>query len=117
DSVTLIVSPKVSEKTGRYLKPHGAALARAACPRFVVSGDPGSPYHRLPTWVSEFSRDIYVSPMAVYRHAPGATRRLYDERSAPDLADRTSAERISFWDEGLLDKDACRRNYEYAAEL
>ena len=88
--------------------------------KFVVSGDPDSPYYSVPDWAHEWRwerlRDVYVSPMAEYNHVPNETRAIYEARAKPALDDRNRAERVSFWEPGLLDMEKCRRNYEYAAE-
>lgn len=128
DRTTVVVSPKRPEKKdGLPLDPMWlrwpplplASLLRADCLKFVLSGDPESAYHWVPDWAREWrrqtGREIYVSPMAEYNHTPEQTRALYDARRAPSLAERTAAEKISFWEPGLLDLAKCRRNYEYAA--
>lgn len=124
DWVTVVVSPKCAEVDGkptRYLRPGDATLSRADCLKFVLSGDPDSPYHEVPDWALEWQpagdrAPVYVSPMAEYNQLPEQTRAIYAARLSPDdLADRTAAEKISFWEPGLLDMAKCRRNYEYAA--
>lgn len=118
-ATTLVVSPKCARGRSEYLRPPAPVLARADCLKFVVSGDPASPYAAVPEWAlawrRETRRDVYVSPMAEYNHLPEQTRVLYDARRAPDMAAREAAEKISFWEPGLLDLVRCRRNYEYAA--
>ena len=124
---TVVVSPKRPEKQDR--RPPGplekwpplplTSLLRADCLKFVLSGDPESPYHSVPDWAHEWccqtGREIYISPMAEYNHAPEQALALYDARGAPSLAERTAAERVSFWESGLLDMKKCQRNYEHAA--
>ena len=124
---TVVVSPKRPEKRdGRPPGPREEwpplpldSLLRADCLKFVMSGDPESPYHSVPDWAHEWrrqiGREIYVSPMAEYHRTPEQTRALYDARRAPSLSQRTAAERVSFWEPGLLDMEKCRRNYEHAA--
>lgn len=119
-TVTCVVSPKCLELGSRaYPRPIKAVLEQADCLKFVMSGDPESPYHRVPEWAHEWKgytgREIYVSPMAEYRYLPEQTQQLYQARRRPSLEVRTAAERISFWESGLLDMEKCRRNYEYAA--
>ena len=118
----VVVSPKCAERGGRvthYLIPSQAALRRADCLKFVISGDLGSPYASVPAWALEWrrrtGREIYMSPMAEYLRTPGTTRALYDARRAPSMAERVAAEAVSFWESGLLDMGKCRRNYEHAA--
>lgn len=122
EGTCVVMSPKCAERLGaptHYLRPPAAALARADCLKFVVTGDPASIYHAVPDWALDWRRQtgraIYVSPMAEYRHAPGQTQALYDARRTPTMGERTAAEKVSFWEPGLLDMDKCRRNYEYAA--
>jgi len=117
-----VVSPKCAEVDGKpthYLRPNAAVLERARCLKFVVTGDPGSPYHAVPNWALDwrltYGRDVFISPMAEYLRTPEQARALYEARGAPDLVARSAAERVSFWEPGLLDMEKCRRNYEYAA--
>jgi organic radical activating enzyme len=119
----VVVSPKCVEVGGaptRYYGPNLRAIARANCLKFVVCADADSPYYSIPSWALEWrertGRDVYVSPMAQYNHAPGMTQKIYDARRDPSMVERTAAERVSFWEPNLLDMQTCRRNYEYAAE-
>lgn len=122
--VLVVVSPKCAEGANgptRYLRPPDPSLARADCLKFVMSGDPPSPYASVPTWaldwVDETGREVYVSPMAEYTRTPEQASRLYSDRyAAADMASRSAAEKVSFWEPGLLDLDKCRRNYEHAAQ-
>lgn len=117
DGVVIVVSPKAP--AGHYPRPPTKSLARADCLKFVISGDPASPYHAVPDWAlawrAETGREVYVSPMAEYRRTPEQARAIYEARRAPSMAERSEAERVSFWEPGLLDMEKCRRNYEYAA--
>lgn len=122
EGATIVVSPKCIEKDGaplRYIKPPAASLARAACLKFVMSGDPESLYYSVPEWALEWKettgRPVFVSPMAEYNHLPEDTRALYEARRDPTIAEREKAERVSFWEPGLIDMEKGRRNYEYAA--
>lgn len=116
----VVVSPKPAQsgQPGYRELP----LKRADCLKFVLSGDPASLYHEVPRWAVEWQAmggrelcEIYVSPMAEYRRTPEQARAAYEARRAPSMEERTAAERVSFWEPGLLDMDKCRRNYEYAA--
>jgi organic radical activating enzyme len=117
--VTVVVSPKAPG--GHYNRLPDAALARADCLKFIISADPDSPYREVPDWAREWAarqgrpRALYVSPMAEYLRTPAETEAVYASRAAPSMAARSAAERISFWEPGLLDMDKCRRNHEYAA--
>ena len=123
DATTVVVSPKCAELAGAvrpYAELPVGTLTRADCLKFVMCDDPQSPYSEVPYWAlawrEKTGRAIYVSPMAQYNHPPGATQRMYDARRDPDIAERTAAERISFWEPNLLDMERCQRNYEYAAK-
>lgn len=121
--VTQVVSPKCLEKDGqavRYLTPNDKALAWAHYLKFILSADAYTPYHSVPEWAAEWKkqdpdREIYVSPMNVYKSIPqkmklllGKTDKTLEERSTTD-------EVVSFWEPGVLDMEANRRNHEYAA--
>lgn len=99
--VSFVVSPKASYKAGRYGVISDKVLQHAHCLKFVLDADPRSPHHKVPDWAFEKARNheysIYVSPMAIYN-------RPY------------SGEVSSIWDEGLINKEATSRNYEYAAQ-
>lgn len=100
---TLVVSPKITELarvgTIDYPKLNHAVEDQLDYLKFVVHADPNNPYHNVPEWANKYP--TYVSPMAMYK--PGIT--------SPNKAV------ISMWDEGIFDKEATRRNYEYAGEL
>lgn len=118
DWVTVVVSPKCAELEGRptrYFQPSPAALARADCLKFILCGDLSSPYYTVPDWALERGAAVYVSPMAEYMRPPEEARALYGQRMLPDMRQRSAAERVSFWEPGMLDMEKCRRNYEYAA--
>ena len=114
----LVVSPKCAEKNGKpthYLKPQYDTLMRANTLKFVMSGDPGSPYFTVPYWALQWmditGGPVYVSPMNEYTHYPDQSL----ERAGGDLKARTKGERVSFWEPGLLDLEKVRRNHEHAA--
>ena len=117
--VDVVVSPKCLEKSGkavRYLEVHQSCLERAACFKFVVSADPESPYHDIPDYAKKTSLPIYVSPMNIYTRLPSKALR-FDGTKAGLEERSTTDEVISFWEEGLLDRDANKANHEYAARL
>ena len=107
-------------KAERYLQPNKETLENAACLKFVISAEEDSPYNTVPEWAFAWKnekqgRDIYVSPMNVYKSIPqkmkllmGKTDKTLEERSTAD-------EIVSFWEEGVLDQKANQRNHEYAA--
>lgn len=118
---TLIVSPKCSEKTGKYLKPNMNVLARADCLKFVMSGDPESPYHTIPDWALAFARDsgrrVYCSPMNIYNTQPKKSKALRSTKNDITLEERSTVDEvISFWEPGLLNMVDNQRNHEYTAQ-
>ena len=130
EDVTLVVSPKCSEKDGKpigYLKPNADMLARADYLKFVLSADPVSPYHLVPEWALQWldrddddsfrflERQIYVSPMNIYNKEPekGKLARMSNEER--DLDTRSTVDEvISFWEPGLLNMAANQANHEHA---
>jgi 7-carboxy-7-deazaguanine synthase len=115
DDVQIVVSPKCSEGIKpHYLRPHDTAFQNACCLKFLISAHPDSPYHHLPNWEEIGVRQpVYISPITVYAREPEATKRLAQE---PGIDIRSQLERISFWEDGMIDKEATRENYAYAAE-
>jgi organic radical activating enzyme len=122
--VTLVVSPKVSEKDGvmgRYLKPSDAVLARADALKFLVDADDSSPYYQLPvwalTWVGKNARrPIFISPMNYY--LPDTKVQFVKklkQRAEEDGLPHEPA--VSFWDSKILDRSRNQANHEYAALL
>lgn len=115
NSIYLVVSPKCAEVNGvprDYQQLSKRVLDRAGCLKFVMSANPGSPYHTVPKWALDWRRDtgkpIYVSPMNEYK----SYQRTH---GATTLEERNAAERVSFWEPGLLDLVRVRANHEYAA--
>lgn len=114
---TLVVSPKANENTGRYGALRGDVLERANALKFVVSADPSSTHHTIPSYAFEFRktkgpRSVYVSPMNIYNYEPRkvGNNATLEMRSEVD-------ERISFWTPGLLNQTSNQLNHEYAALL
>ena len=124
DGVTLVCSPKCSEKNGvigEYLKPQDSILEQAKVLKFVVSADPTSPYHMVPQWAIDWAimrerSKILISPMNVYEK-PALLRRQagVQELAMEELTE--AAERVSFWTPDILDRKANQANHEYAAAL
>jgi 7-carboxy-7-deazaguanine synthase len=121
-STTLVVSPKCSEKTHKYLKPNDKVLDRADCLKFVISADLTSPYHEVPDWAHEWKekypfKDIYISPMNMYNREPQASKLLRSNKNDISIEERSAIDEvISFWEPGLLDLTANEANHAYAAE-
>jgi organic radical activating enzyme len=94
-----VVSPKASEKAGRYGKLSNTVLANADCLKFVVSADPTSPHHKVPDWACTVNTEavVYISPMAEYKKP-------------------YAGEVSSIWDTELIDSERTSKNYAYAAQ-
>lgn len=113
--VKIVISPKINERTGQYIKLNEDTLNAALCLKFVVS-ERMNGYRDIPSWALEWrensiEREIYLSPMNVYARPPTMPT------SRADMQERSTRERISFWEEGLLNREENRRNHEYAAQL
>ncbi len=118
----LVCSPKINEKTGKYIVPKPQMLERINTLKFVVSADPTSPYNDIPDFAKEWvdgtpelpwnQRTIYVSPMNMYINEPQkiGNNGTLEMRSEVD-------ERISFWTPNLLDPVQNQANHEHAAFL
>lgn len=114
----LVCSPKINEKTGKYIVPKPRMLDRIDTLKFVVSADPASPYHDIPDFAIEWYRrgpingSLYVSPMNMYINEPQkiGNNGTLEMRSEVD-------ERISFWTPNLLDPVQNQANHEHAAFL
>lgn len=119
---TLVISPKCSEKTYKYLTPHEKVLNAASCLKFVVSSDPESPYHTIPDWAFEWQqetgRDIYISPMNMYRTVfLEMARARFLERKEHGFDYRSTVDEvISGWDDTILDREQNMHNHQYAAQ-
>jgi 7-carboxy-7-deazaguanine synthase len=96
----IVISPKASHLSGYGAEPSAYFKRLDSCLKFVVDADPNSPQHKLPAWSLDWedSKDIYISPMAVYAKA-------YD------------GEVSDAWEPGLIDIERTRVNYYYAREL
>jgi len=113
--VTIVISPKINEKTHNYVKVNEDLLHDASCLKFVIS-ETMLGYQDVPEWAitwrdENLAREIYVSPMNVYARPPSMPT------SRADMKERSAKERISFWEEGLLNREENRRNHEYAAQV
>jgi 7-carboxy-7-deazaguanine synthase len=122
--VTLVCSPKCSEKDGKatkYLAPTKQILQRANCLKFVMSADKDSPYCEIPDWAHEWKHktggDIYISPMNIYNDLPHKAKVIRLEKQGDITIEERSTvdEVISFWEPGLLNMPANQTNHEYAA--
>lgn len=101
----LVVSPKINPRSQRYPKLSDEVLRRADCLKFVVNADQHSPYHSLPPYLWEYIMkknsvsSTCISPMTIYKRAV-----------EPD-------EIANLWDDTLVDYEATKKNYAYAASL
>lgn len=111
----LIISPKVNEKTAKYLVPRGELLERADHLKFVISATRDG-YQDIPQFALDWYHSkqgnyhrLFVSPMNEYARSPAkfAENGTLDQRSAD--------EKISFWDQGLLDMPTNQANHEHCA--
>lgn len=114
--VFVVVSPKVNEKTGMYIKVNRDLLAKVEVLKFVISRHMTA-YSYIPEWAFRWRdeepefRTIYLSPMNCYTKQPDMPSDLADAK------ERAAKERISFWTPGLLDLEKNQQNHEYAAAL
>jgi 7-carboxy-7-deazaguanine synthase len=123
--VTLVCSPKCSEKNGvavKYLSPTKQILERADCLKFVMSADEASPYNNVPEWAHKWKQDkpnseIYCSPMNVYNSFPQKIKLLRAEKGTITMAERSTVDEvISFWEPGLLNLTENQSNHEFTAK-
>ena len=124
EHVTLVCSPKCSEKNGvatKYLAPTDLILERADCLKFVMSAEEDSPYNNVPQWAHEWKKrtgkEIYCSPMNVYNTFPQKIKILHAESGGITMDQRSTVDEvISFWEPGLLNLAANQTNHEYTAK-
>lgn len=125
DSTTLVVSPKcrqnLSGRATAYIKPPQWVLDRANALKFVISSEQGSPYREIPQWALTYRDstgiEIYLSPMNMYAKLPAAAERLRKDKPVGTIEERSTIDEVvSFWEEGLLDREQNQRNHEYAAQ-
>lgn len=103
-STMFVISPKINDKTKKYMKANETNLERADCLKFLVA-HPSSGfgyYSEIPDWAlawkDKTNRDIYISPINEYSQQP-----------------EQSEKAVTFWDPDLLNKQANQLNHEYAA--
>jgi 7-carboxy-7-deazaguanine synthase len=105
DKAMLVVSPKINPRSQRYPKLQEEVLNRADVLKFVVSANKTSPYHTLPPYCWEYIMKkssvtcVCISPMTIYKRA------VEPEEVA------------NLWDNGLVDHEATKANYAYAASM
>lgn len=121
-STKLVISPKCSEKTNKYLKPNSVSMELASCLKFVISSDIKSSYNTIPIWAYDWKnkthRPIYVSPMNVYK-TPflDVAKQRFIDRKQHSIDYRSSVDEvISGWDDTILDREQNMKNHQYAAK-
>ena len=124
DIATIVVSPKCVEKDGKpthYQNISLDVLDGASYLKFVVSADPTSPYHEIPSWAHDWALEnegyrVFISPMNIYNAQPMRMKQAL-AAGDPTLEEiSTVIEKVSFWEPGLLDAKANQANHEYAAQ-
>lgn len=103
--VTIVCSPKVNEVSGKYLRIAQSVVKRVHAFKFLISADPDSAYHNVPTLSDLMNtygaaasiKDYYLSPISVYKKAP-------------------DGEVACVFDTDIIDQEATRKNYAYAAQ-
>jgi len=121
ESVTLVCSPKCTEKNGistKYLEPTTTILERADCLKFVMSADKESPYSSVPGWAHEWKRntgkEVYCSPMNIYNTLPQKIKVMHSIKGNITMDQRSTVdERINFFEHGLINMEAVAKNHEY----
>lgn len=116
---TIVCSPKINEKTGKYYAMREGNLERVDALKVVVSANPESPYHQLPPFIDEYlkvgpvDREVYISPMNEYKKQPTGAK------GTGDLEERSTVDEvIDFWsDDEYMDKKANELNHKYAGKL
>lgn len=105
-----VVSPKIPHTRKTYPNVPAVALRdgfKNVYLKYVVSADPGSPYHKLPAGLevlaSHHSTPVFVSGMTVYRRATRVPGQAYEV--------------ANIWDDTLVDRGETAKNYAHAAAL
>lgn len=134
NDTTVVVSPKCNEKVDvslgfkrfvptKYMEPNPKTLERADCLKFIVEDQPDfdSPYQTVPQWAHEWrnrtGRDIYISPMNIYKREPLKAQEIRNKTNKASLSERSMYDEVvSWWEDGLFDMGANQRNHEWAAK-
>lgn len=133
ESTTVVVSPKCNEKVDisqgfkryvptKYMEPNPDTLARADCLKFIVEDQPDfdSPYQTIPEWAhkwhKETGRDIFISPMNIYKREPEKAKKIRAGKNRVELAERSMYDEVvSWWEGDLFDMERNQKNHEHAA--
>ncbi len=136
DSTVVVISPKCNEKVNltdgfkryeptKYMNPNPKTLARADVLKFIVEDQPDfdSPYQTVPEWAHEWhqqtGRDIYISPMNIYKREPQKATEARQARldGTASLEERSMYDEVvEWWEPGLLDMEANEKNHKHAAK-
>ena len=90
--------------------------------RYINNNEVDTPYSSIPDWAHKWAddhpnRNIYISPMNVYRQLPKRAKELRANNEDTTIEQRSDYDEVvSFWEEGLLDMKANQRNHEHAAK-
>lgn len=129
ENLWLVVSPKCLEQAStttdgrvrpiRYLSPHKTNLANAYCLKFVLDiTEEDSPYNLIPQWALDWKqqtgRPVYLSPLNSYLREPLADLIAAKQSGKLTIEQRNTLELVSFWESGLLNMSANRKNHEAA---
>ena len=133
DSTIVVVSPKCQEKVDvslgfrryiptKYMEPNEKTLARADVLKFIMEDQPEfeSPYQTVPDWAhvwhKETGKDIFVSPMNIYKREPQKAKDIRAGKNKISLEERSMYDEVvSWWEPDLFDMEANQRNHEWAA--
>ena len=106
-------------KPVKYLKPNTDVMDRADCLKFVMNADADSPYSDIPDWAHEYAsagKKVFVSPMNVYNREPQKSKQMRSTKNDISMEERSAVdEKISFWEDGLLNMQSNQANHEYTA--
>lgn len=134
ESTIVVVSPKCQEKVDisqgfkryiptKYMEPNPRTLERADVLKFIMEDQPDfdSPYQTVPQWAHEWhqktGRDIFVSPMNIYKREPQKAKDIRAGKNKISLEERSMYDEVvSWWEKDLFDMEANQRNHEWAAQ-
>lgn len=134
ESTIVVISPKCNEKVDtslgfkrfiptKYMEPNPKTLERATCLKFIVEDQPefDSPYQTIPEWAQEWhretGRDIFISPMNIYKKEPEKAKEIRANGNRVSLSERSMYDEVvSWWTPDLFDMEANQRNHEHAAK-
>ena len=131
DSTIVVVSPKCNEKVDvslgfkrfiptKYMEPNLKTLERADCLKFIMEDQPDfdSPYQSVPEWAHEWrretGRDIFISPMNIYKREPKKAQEIRAGGNKVSLEERSMYDEVvSWWEKDLFDMETNQRKHEH----